>query len=90
MPESKVGASIQATIHVNRPSQRAIVVGSRGGMIKEIGIRARARIEKLLGAQIGLKLHVKVSQRWFKNNFILEELGLPRAENSSRVWRAKS
>ena len=90
MPESKIGASIQATIHVNRPSQRAIVVGSKGGMIKEIGIRARSRIEKLLGSQVGLKLHVKVSQRWFKNNFILEELGLPRAENSSRVWRAKS
>ena len=88
-PESKIGASIQATIHVNRPSQRAIVVGSKGSMIREIGIRARAKIEELLEAQVGLKLHVKVSQRWFKNNFILEELGLPRAENSNRVWRAK-
>ena len=59
-------------------------------MIKEIGIRGRQKIEDLLGAQVGLKLHVKVSQRWFKNNFIfLEELGLPRAENSNRVWRAK-
>ena len=58
-------------------------------MIKEIGIRARKSIENLLEAQVGLKLHVKVSQRWYKNNFILEELGLPRAKNSSRVWRSK-
>ena len=85
----KIGAAISATIHVNRPSQRAIVVGAKGSMIKEIGIRARKSIENLLEAQVGLKLHVKVSQRWYKNNFILEELGLPRAENSSRVWRSK-
>lgn len=86
-PESKIAAKIAASILVNRPSQRAIVVGKGGEMIKEIGTRARQSIEALLGEQVSLNLHVKVSGKWFKNNFILEEIGLPRAENSARVWR---
>ncbi len=86
-PESKIVARISASILVNRPSQRAIVVGRGGEMIKEIGTRARQCVEALLGEQVSLNLHVKVSGKWFKNNFILEELGLPRAENSARVWR---
>jgi len=84
---SKISAKISATILVNKPSQRAIVVGSKGSMIKEIGTRARKNIEGLIGGQISLNLHVKVAPKWFKNNFILEQLGLPRAENSARVWR---
>jgi GTP-binding protein Era len=43
----------------------------------------------MTGGQVHLNLHVKVSPRWFKNNYVLEELGLPRAHNSARVWRAK-
>jgi GTPase len=82
-------SKISATILVNRPSQRAIVVGSGGSMIKEIGSRARRRIEELLGGQIHLNLHVKVAPKWFKNNFILEELGLPRAQDSRRVWKKR-
>lgn len=86
----KTGKShISASIHVNRPSQRAIVIGSKGSMIKEIGTRARKRIEELIGGDVHLNLHVKVSPKWFKNNFILEEIGLPRAYNSKRVWRKK-
>ena len=46
-PDSKNWCEYTATIHVNRPSQRAIVVGSKGSMIKEIGIRARQKIEDL-------------------------------------------
>ena len=87
-PDSKIAAKIAASILVNRPSQRAIVVGKGGEMIKEIGTRARQSIETLLGEQVSLNLHVKVSGKWFKNNFILEEIGLPRAENSARVWRS--
>ena len=87
--ESPIVATINATIMVNRPSQRAIVVGSKGSVIKEIGTKSRLRIEQLLGGQVGLKLHVKVVPKWFKNNVILEQLGLPRAEDSNRVWRAK-
>jgi GTP-binding protein Era len=79
---------IAASIIVNRPSQRAIVVGKGGSVIKEIGIRARKRIEELTDRKIHLNLHVKVSPKWYKNNFILEELGLPRAVDSARVWKA--
>jgi len=80
---------ISASILVNRPSQRAIVIGSKGTMIKEIGIRSRKKIEAMTGGPVHLNLHVKVSPKWFKNNFVLEELGLPRAVNSARVWRNK-
>ena len=78
---------ISATILVNRPSQRGIVVGSKGSMIKQIGEKARMRIEQMVGGRVHLNLHVKVSQKWFKNNQILEQLGLPRVEGSARVWR---
>ena len=59
---------ISASILVNRPSQRAIVVGSKGSMIKEIGMRSRNKIEAMTGGKVHLNLHVKVSPKWFKNN----------------------
>lgn len=80
---------ISASILVNRPSQRAIVIGSSGSMIKEIGIRSRKKIEVMTGGPVHLNLHVKVSPKWFKNNFVLEEIGLPRAKDSARVWKKK-
>ncbi len=86
---TREAAHISASILVNRPSQRAIVVGSKGTMIKEIGTRARQKIEAMTDCKVHLNLHVKVSPKWFKNNFILEDLGLPRAHNSARVWHKK-
>ena len=83
----KVGVYISACLLVNRPSQRAIVVGSKGSMIKNIGLQGRKKIEQMVRSKVYLNLHVKVSPKWFKNNFILEELGLPRAKDSTRVWR---
>lgn len=87
--ESKVDAKISASILVNRPSQRAIVVGSKGRVIKEIGTNARKKIEAMVGGRVHLNLHVKVSPKWFRNNFVLDEIGLPRTQNSHRVWRKK-
>lgn len=84
-PESHISASIL----VNRPSQRAIVVGRGGSIIKEIGVGARKKIEAMTGGKVHLNLHVKVSPKWFNNNFVLDEIGLPRAQNSARVWRKK-
>lgn len=84
-----VDTHISAAILVNRPSQRGIVVGKQGSMIKEIGTRARKKISTMTGGKVHLNLHVKVSPKWFKNNWVLEEIGLPRAANSNRVWRAK-
>jgi GTPase len=87
--KNKISSHISASILVNRPSQRAIVVGSKGSMIKEIGMRSRKKIAAMTGGEVHLNLHVKVTPKWFKNNFVLEELGLPRAKNSARVWRKK-
>ena len=87
--KKKIVAKIDAQIFVNRPSQRPIVVGNQGSMIKKIGTEARKRIEEFLGGQILLNLHVKVNPGWFKNHFVLNEMGLGRSSSSSRVWRKK-
>lgn len=86
---SKVDAKISASILVNRPSQRAIVVGSKGSVIKIIGTNARKKIEAMVGGRVHLNLHVKVSPKWFRNNFVLDEIGLPRGQKSHRVWRQR-
>lgn len=82
-------AHISASILVNRPSQRAIVVGRGGSVIKEIGINARKKIEAMTGGKVHLNLHVKVSPKWMSNNYVLDEIGLPRTQKSARVWRKK-
>lgn len=87
--EAQPEAHISASILVNRASQRAIVVGRGGSIIKEIGINARKKIEAMTGGKVHLNLHVKVSPKWFNNNFVLDEIGLPRTQKSTRVWRKK-
>lgn len=87
--KSNLHSHISASILVNRPSQRAIVVGRQGSVVKQIGTKARKKIEAMVGGKVHLNLHVKVSPKWFKNNFVLEEIGLPRVHDSARVWRAK-
>lgn len=87
--EAAPEAHISASILVNRPSQRAIVVGRGGSIIKEIGVNARKKIEAMTGGKVHLNLHVKVSPKWFNNNFVLDEIGLPRTQKSARVWRKK-
>jgi GTP-binding protein Era len=66
---------IHATIHVERDSQRAILLGHQGERLKDIGIRARADIERELGARIFLGLHIKVSKEWQRDPKLLEKLG---------------
>ncbi len=78
---------ISAAILVNRPSQRGIVVGKGGSLIKTIGANARKKIEAMVGNKVHLNLHVKVAPKWFRNNYILDELDLPRTQESARVWR---
>lgn len=55
---------VQATIVVERPTQKNIIIGKQGAMIKEIGTRARKDIERLLGDKIFLETWVKVEERW--------------------------
>lgn len=66
---------IHATIHIERDSQRGILLGHQGEQLKDIGIRARANIERILNARVFLGLHIKVSKDWQKNTKLLEKLG---------------
>jgi GTP-binding protein Era len=67
---------VYATIHVERPTQRMIVLGKGGRMIKQIGTEARRDVERLLGTRIYLDLKVKVSPGWRSDRKFLERLGL--------------
>ena len=66
---------VHATIHVERDTQRAILLGHQGSKLKEIGIRARADIERALVAKIFLGLHIKVSKEWQRDARMLDKLG---------------
>lgn len=66
--------TIRATILVEKSSQRAILIGKGGAFLKRIGMEARAEIEGLLGHQVHLDLHVRVSEDWRMNRRILHEL----------------
>jgi GTP-binding protein Era len=66
---------IEALVHVERDSQKGIVIGRGGAMIKEIGTRARAEIGKLLGCPVHLRLFVKVDPDWSHNPSALKRLG---------------
>jgi len=67
---------VRANVLVETESQKQILVGRRGAMVKEIGTRARPEIEALLGHGVFLELHVKVRPAWRRNDSILERLGL--------------
>ena len=68
-----IGA-INATILVEKVSQRAILIGKQGQFIKKIGTEARQDIEEMLGHRVYLELHVKVSEDWRMNPRVLHEL----------------
>jgi len=76
--ERKGFVLIQADIHTERESQKKILIGKGGGMIKRIGIDARKKIEEFLGMRVRLELFVKVSPRWTKDPAKLEEFGYTR------------
>ncbi len=67
---------VYATLHVERATQRMIVLGKGGRTIKQIGIEARRDVERLLGTRIYLDLKVKVSPGWRNDKRFLERLGL--------------
>lgn len=66
---------ISAMIYVERDSQKAIVLGKDGGMIKRIGQSARPEIEELVGTKVYLELWVKVWERWRRRDNLLRQLG---------------
>ncbi len=69
---------IEANVIVERDSQRFILIGKGGSMIKSIGQKARKEIEELLGRPVFLSLHVKVIKKWRKAEGALRELGYHR------------
>ena len=67
---------VRAVILVETDSQKQILVGKNGAMVKDIGVRARPEIEALLGHPVFLELFVKVRPRWRRDEATLERLGL--------------
>jgi GTPase len=74
--ESIEETAIQADLLVETESQKQILIGRGGSMVKEIGTRARPEIEQLLGRHVFLELRVKVKPRWRRDESMLERLGI--------------
>jgi GTPase len=67
---------ISAVIYLERESQKAIVIGKGGSMLKKIGTGARQDLERLLGCKVFLQLTVRVEERWSERGDMLRRLGL--------------
>ncbi len=66
---------IYADVYVERPSQKAIVIGQGGTRLKEVGTKARREIEELVGTRVYLDLHVRVAKDWQRDPKLLRRLG---------------
>jgi GTP-binding protein Era len=74
-PEGDPMTDVRVSVYVERPSQKAIVIGRGGARLREVGATARAGIEPLLGTRIYLDLHVKVAKDWQRDPKALQRLG---------------
>ena len=75
---------IRATLHVEKPGQRKILVGKGGTTIRDIGIQARKRVEALLDRKVHLELFVRVTPSWRDAPRLLAELGHDPVTSESR------
>ena len=75
--EEKKGAlvKIYATIHIERDSQKGIIIGKQGSKLKQIGEASRKEIERMLGVRVFLKLFVRVQKNWSKDTRALRKFG---------------
>jgi GTPase len=73
--EKETLVKIQADIIVNRETQKSIIIGDKGNMIKQIGTRARVDIEEFIQQKVFLELFVKVRPKWRDNDMQLKEYG---------------
>ncbi|WP_339292837.1 GTPase Era [Paenibacillus sp. FSL W8-0187] len=71
---------ISAVIFVERDSQKGIIIGKQGALLKEVGRQARQDIQRLLGSKIFLELWVKVKKDWRNQERVLRDLGFHRGE----------
>ena len=69
-------ARIEQVIHVQRDSQKGIVIGKRGSMLKELGKLAREELQELMDRRVHLFLHVRVSERWADDKTMYADMGL--------------
>ena len=76
LEEKKDITEIHATIYVNRKSQKQIVIGSKGEILKKIGRQARLEIEEYLNKKIFLKTWVKVKKNWNTDSGFIQSLGV--------------
>jgi GTPase len=74
-PPDRPLLDIRVELYVERPSQKAIVIGRGGARLRDVGTRARAAIEALLGQQVYLDLHVRVAKDWQRDPKALAKLG---------------
>jgi GTP-binding protein Era len=76
MKEEPELTRVHATIYVDRDSQKGIVIGRNGALLKEIGTRARLDAERLLGVKVFLQLWVKVKKDWREDDRMLRNVGI--------------
>jgi GTP-binding protein Era len=81
---------LYCTIFVETESQKPIVIGRGGDMIKRIGTEARQDLEAFFGTRIFLDLRVKVNPQWRDNDRVLDEIGVPKTVTKTRVARSFS
>ncbi len=74
-PADRPLLDIHVNVYVERESQKAIVIGRGGSRLRNVGTRARGQIERLLGTQVFLDLHVKVAKDWQRDPKQLRRLG---------------
>lgn len=74
-PDDRPLLDVRADVYVERPSQKAIVIGTGGARLKHVGSTARTQIEALLGTPVYLDLHVKVAKDWQRDPRQLRRLG---------------
>jgi GTP-binding protein Era len=84
-PDAKGLLRLYCTILVERESQKPIVVGKGGAMIKAIGTAARHELERFFDTRVFLDLRVKVRSEWREDERMLDELGLPRGRRTPRA-----
>lgn len=70
-------------VYVERDSQKGIIIGKDGALLKKIGIEARREIEHLIDLKVNLKLWVKVKKKWRKNSKFLDEMGYSSKKNKN-------
>ena len=78
--DRKGGWDVSVTIYVNRPSQKGIVIGPRGSMLKAVRLSAEPELSDMFGVRVRLELWVKVEPNWMKNGRLLAEMGYLGAE----------